>query len=108
MAFDALDIAQQAAALVASGFDGVGGPYRDLRDQATRAAVSAALNLAESAGYDGGNKRRHERIAYGSAREARAAVELALALGLGSADKLCAAHDTLDRVAAMCWRLMRR
>ena len=108
MAFEALEMAQQATTLVAGGFDGVGGVYRDLRDQATRASVSAALNLAESAGYDGGNKRRHERIAYGSAREARAAVDLALALGLGSADKLRAAHDALDRVAAMCWRLMRR
>jgi hypothetical protein len=59
MAFHALDTAQQAAALVAAGFDGVGSPYRDLRDQAKRAAVSAALNLDESIGYDGGNKRRH-------------------------------------------------
>jgi four helix bundle protein len=108
MAFDALDIAQQAAALVAAGFDGVGGPYRDLRDQATRAAVSAALNLAESIGYDGGNKRRHQKVAYGSAREAKAAVVLALTLGLGSAAKLRDAHDALDRVAAMSWRLMRR
>jgi hypothetical protein len=35
-------------------------------------------------------------------------VALALTLGLGSAAKLRDAHDALDRVAAMSWRLMRR
>ena len=108
MKFEALAVAKTAVTLTAEGFAGVGGIHRDLKEQATRASISAVLNLAESTGFVDGNKARHRALAYGSAREAKTAVELALALGLGSADKLREAHDALDRVAAMCWRLMRR
>jgi four helix bundle protein len=103
-----LDVAQDAAALTIDGMRGVSGKWGDLKDQAERAAVSAALNLAESIGYSNGNKGRHRSIAYGSAKEARVAVALALKLGLGDRAKLQAAHDALDRVGAMTWRLMKR
>jgi four helix bundle protein len=108
MKFIALEKAKEAAALTVAGFEGVGGAHRDLKDQATRAAVSAVLNLAESSGFVDGNKARHRASAYGSAKEAKVAIELALLLGVGTKPQLQAAHDALDEVAAMCWRLMRR
>jgi four helix bundle protein len=53
----------------------------ELRDQATRACRSAALNIAEASALEGAAKRRHFGIARASAVETAAAYELARALG---------------------------
>jgi four helix bundle protein len=59
---------------------GLGDP--ELRDQATRSAKSAFLNLAEGLPHDqAGLRRRHFTIANGSLHETVAAVDLALAIG---------------------------
>jgi four helix bundle protein len=52
-----------------------------LRNQAQRAAVSVACNLAESCGYDGAAKKRFLSIARGSALEVAVAYEIAGDLG---------------------------
>jgi four helix bundle protein len=76
MGFETLEVAKEAAITTHRAFDGVGGVHTALRDQALRAATSAALNVAEGAGVRGGNRARHWRIAHGSALEARTAAEL--------------------------------
>lgn len=47
-----------------------------LRDQAVRAASSVALNIAEGASSQGGNRGKHFRIAQGSAAETCAVLDL--------------------------------
>jgi len=47
-----------------------------LRDQATRAACSLVLNVAEGAHSQGGNRGKHFRIARGSAAETCAVLDL--------------------------------
>jgi four helix bundle protein len=76
---------------------------RDLADQLRRAAASVVLNLAEGSGRRGLDRMHCYRIAQGSAREVRAALEVAQALGLleSSAD----VEALLDRVLAMLWRM---
>jgi len=53
----------------------------ELREQASRAARSCALNIAEGAALRGAAKRRHFVIAQGSVVETVAAYELAAAIG---------------------------
>jgi hypothetical protein len=48
----------------------------------------------------------HWRIAYGSALEARTAMELLAATGCVDANTAASADLLLDRVAAMAWRLV--
>jgi four helix bundle protein len=55
---------------------------RDLGRQLRRAASSVALNLSEGSGSHGGTRRERYRNALGSAREAGACLDVALALGL--------------------------
>ena len=52
-----------------------------LRDQAVRAAQSAALNVAEGRARGGDAGRNHYRIALGSAAEACAALDLVAVAG---------------------------
>ena len=53
----------------------------ELRGQASRAAKSVGCNIAEGAALDGASKKRHYRIAKGSAVEVVAAYELASDIG---------------------------
>ena len=53
----------------------------DLARQMRRAGTSVVLNLAEGSGSTGGVRRVRYRTALGSARETRACIESAMALG---------------------------
>lgn len=77
----------------------------ELRDQATRAAKSAALNIAEAAGLCGAASKRHFRIARGSVIELAAAYELAEALG--EPVRLAAVLQRCTQLAAMLTALCR-
>jgi four helix bundle protein len=84
------------------GFD------RSLADQLTRAASSAALNIAESNYSDRGNRKARLFTAAGSANETRAALRLAVTLGYCEANAAEPAERLVDRVIAMLWKLTRR
>ena len=79
---------------------------RDLARQLRKASVSVALNLAEGSGTRGGRRRNTYEIALGEARETRACLEVAEAIGylpkvppeLGS---------KLEPVIATLWKVTR-
>ena len=104
--FDALDLARDAAVLVLRLVRGAPPTVRALTDQAVRAVTSVPLNLAEGAGRQGRDRVHHWRIAYGSALEARTALELLVATGSVDAQSAANADVMLDRVSAMAWRLV--
>ena len=79
-----------------------------LRDQAMRAAKSAALNAAEGAGrVSRADKARVFAIARAEAVEAAAAVEIAVAAGDAPAEALRAVLGHADRFVAMMTGLIR-
>jgi len=104
--FDALDLAREAAIHVLGLVRRAPPTVRSLTDQTVRAATSVPLNLAEGAGRRGRDRVHHYRIAYGSALEARTALELLVATGTVDAAAVAIAEELLDRVAAMTWRLI--
>ncbi len=80
---------------------------RSLADQLVRAASSVALNIAEAEYSDPGNKRARFFTAAGSANEALAALNVAVAWGHFAATDAEAAEGLLRRVLQMLWRLTR-
>ena len=104
--FDAHDVACEAAVHVLRLVRRASPTPRALADQTVRAVMSVPLNLAEGAGRRGRDRAHHWRIAYGSALEARTALELLLATGCVDVEAAATADALLDRVAAMAWRLL--
>ena len=104
--FEAHDVARDAAVLVLRLVLQTPPALRALTDQTVRAVCSVPLNLAEGAGRGGRDRAHHWRIAYGSALEARTALELLVATGSVDGKAAEEAVELLDRVAAMAWRLV--
>ena len=78
----------------------------ELKDQATRAVKSAALNTAEGAGRQSPrDKARVFAIARGEAAEAAAAVEIAAALGATGQQAELAVRAIAARLCAMLYAL---
>ena len=81
---------------------------KSLANQLKRAAQSVVLNIAEARGNDAGNARARFCTACGSAKEVRAALNVATDWGYietGSASHL---DERLDEVCAITWCLGRR
>jgi len=78
-----------------------------LADQLRRAASSVPLNLAEGRRRCGRDRTYHYRIAAGSAAEALAALDVALAWQLADEAPLATARATADRVLGLLWPLTR-
>jgi len=80
----------------------------ELRDQATRAAKSCFLNLAEGLPSDmAGVRRRHFSLANGSLGELAAAIDLSLALGAIDSEAARSIDAASERFAMMLRKLMR-
>jgi len=77
----------------------------ELRNQATRAAKSVALNIAEGAPLKGRSRRRFFQIAQASLVEVAAAYELAAAIG--EEVHTAGIDEEVDAIYAMLSRLMR-
>ena len=79
-----------------------------LADQMRRAAQSVVLNIAEARGNDGGNTRLRFATACGSAKEVRAALDVASDWGYIEAQMAMELDRRLDRVCAITWVLSRK
>ncbi|MFO0547522.1 MAG: four helix bundle protein [Polyangiaceae bacterium] len=81
----------------------------ELRDQVTRAAKSAFLNVSEGLPSQRiGVRRRHFEIARGSLGEAVAGLDLALALGALSASRATELNRVALRLAFLIGGLLKR
>ncbi|MBT8454378.1 MAG: four helix bundle protein [Deltaproteobacteria bacterium] len=81
---------------------------RSLADQLKRAAQSVVLNIAEARGNDAGNARARFSTACGSAKEVRAALNVASDWGYIERHRATVLDERLDEVCAITWCLGRR
>jgi four helix bundle protein len=79
-----------------------------LADQLRRAAQSVVLNIAEGRGNMGGNSGLRFATACGSAKEVRAALDVASDWGYIDARKAARLDERLDEVCAITWVLSRK
>ena len=78
---------------------------KNLLDQLRRAVTSVPLNLADSDGVSGGNRRQRRLTALGSAREVGACLDVAEALGYAGVD--VGVRSRLDHVIGVLVKLTR-
>ena len=81
---------------------------KSLADQLKRAAQSVVLNIAEGRGSDAGNARARFSTACGSAKEVRAALNVASDWGYIETRRASHLDERLDEVCAITWCLGRR
>jgi four helix bundle protein len=81
---------------------------RSLAEQLKRAAQSVVLNIAEGRGSDAGNARARFSTACGSAKEVRAALNVASDWGYIETRMATHLDERLDEVCAITWCLSRR
>ena len=81
---------------------------KSLADQLKRAAQSVVLNIAEARGNDPGNARARFSTACGSAKEVRAALNVASDWGYIETRVATHLDERLDEVCAITWCLGRR
>ncbi len=81
---------------------------KSLADQLRRAAQSVVLNIAEGRGSDAGNARARFSTACGSAKEVRAALNVASDWGYIEPRIVTRLDERLDEVCAITWCLGRR
>jgi len=81
---------------------------KKLADQLKRAAQSVVLNIAEGRGNRDGNARLRFATACGSAKEVRAALNVASDWGYIEAQRAAHLDERLDQVCAITWCLSRR
>ena len=81
---------------------------KSLAAQLKRAAQSVVLNIAEPRGNDAGNAKARFSTACGSAKEVRAALNVASDWGYVETHKATHLDEKLDEVCAITWCLGRR
>ena len=79
-----------------------------LADQLKRAAQSVVLNIAEARGSDAGNARARFSTACGSAKEVRAALNVASDWGYIETHMATHLDERLDEECAITWCLGRK
>lgn len=103
--FDAKVVALEMAEAVKTPMEMIRKKKAGLADQLERAVMSVVLNVAEASRRIGQDRKNRWRYASGSAAEAKAGLELAVAWKLVGEDAVKEAVDLLDRELAMLWRL---
>ena len=98
------DVAFQCAAEACRLVGSLPNHLRSQQDQAVRASARIPLAIAEGAGRQGRDRRHLWRVAYGTARETTAVVELLVTLEVVDIADGQALLGRLDRVQAMLWR----
>ena len=101
------DVGLQCAAETCRLVGSLPNHLRSQQDQAVRASARIPLAIAEGAGRQGRDRRHLWRVAYGTARETTAVVELLVALEAVDVDAGQSVLARLDRVQAMLWGAIR-
>lgn len=107
MSFHAMDVAEEIVDSLAQVFGKLAAKDKGLEDEARRAAISVALNVAEGRLRTGRDRLHAWRIAAGSCAELRTCLKIAVALRYLDGVELVVAFDLIDREMAMLWRLTR-
>jgi four helix bundle protein len=102
----ALELARRAFVATVHAVKGAQRGWSSLVDQAIRAASSVPLNLSESDGRTGKDRRHLRRVAYGSAKETKVALEMLADIEAIDRRKAHEAVALMDRVCAMTWKLI--
>ena len=105
--FIAYDVSLDAATKVCSLVQHVPPALKSQQDQAIRAVARVPLSVMEGRGRRGRDARNMYRIAYSSAGEVVACVELLVALNAVDSVQAAEALVALDRSRALVWGLMR-
>ena len=105
--FDALEVSLSVLQQLGPVEERVARRSAHLARQMSRAAESCALNLGEGRLRRGGDARRHDEIAAGSASEVTTALRVVAVRGYATADELASVEQLLDRLRAMLYRLTR-
>ena len=100
-------VALEAAASALQLVKTIPAPLRSLSTQVVKAASSVPANLSEGVGRTGRDRYHHWRIAYASALETSSHIELLLSVGAVDSASARITLETLDRVRALTWKLMR-
>jgi four helix bundle protein len=108
MALVVYDVALEMIAGIKPLVDRVARHDRALADQLRRSAQSVVLNIAEGSSSRGRNELARFCDAAGSARETRAALQVALAWGYTDGNLTRKADAQLDRIGGMLWGLTRQ
>ena len=103
MPFFAYDLSLDLARSLRDPLARIRGRNADLATQLDRAADSVHLNLAEAGGRWGADRTRMFRIAYGSLREVKGSLELAILKGWLDGSE--PAHALAHRLGGMLFRL---
>jgi len=103
MPFFAYDLSLDLARSLRDPLARIRGRNADLATQLDRAADSVHLNLAEAGGRWGADRTRMFRIAYGSLREVKGSLELAVIKGWLDGSE--PAHALAHRLGGMLFRL---
>ncbi len=108
MALIVYDLALQMLAHIKPIIDRTERHDRNLADQMLRSAQSSLFNIAEARSARGRNEVARFTTALCEAREARAAVAVAVAWGYVTRLQAQPADADLDRMAGMLWGLTHR
>ena len=105
MAFEARLVVREAVKSAKPILDRVRS-NREIWDQLMRGALSMTLNFNEAIGRTGLDRKNRYKIAEGSAREARAAIETAVDWEYVTEDEARASWILFDRCVAILYRLI--
>ena len=104
--FVCLEVAHEAVQLIGPIVRVVAAADRNLGEQIKRAAVSIISNIDEGAAHTDRVRAHHYRLAYGSAREVRSQLRVAVAWGYVDAPATAAPLALLDRTCGLLWGLI--
>ena len=107
MSFVALDLSLELVRTLAPLCARLARHDPKLVDQLRRAATSIANNVAEGAGRVGRDRRHLARVAYASAAEVAASLQVAVAWGYVTDSDIALALAKVDRVRTLTWGLAR-
>ena len=105
--FEAEKIADEVLVEVAAIVRRIRGDAELVR-QMKNATQSLSNNLGEGAGRFGKDRVLHFSYAYGSGRELRRQLKFAVAFGYVQSDAVEEAHERLDHLLAILWKLTHR